>query len=92
MSNCFDPGEITHEILRLHFSCGLRGALKLQKGGEHEVEIVVDRLVVRTRLMESLETALKWSRHQSVKRPVTCPRGRSQAQVNRHMLIRPFEG
>ncbi|MES2598563.1 MAG: excinuclease ABC subunit UvrA [Verrucomicrobiota bacterium] len=43
----------------------LDDALKPERGVEHEIEIVVDRLViregVRQRLMESIEAALKWN-------------------------------
>jgi excinuclease ABC subunit A len=43
----------------------LDDALKPERGVEHQIEIVVDRLViregVRQRLMESIEAALKWN-------------------------------
>lgn len=46
----------------------LDDALKPERGVEHQIEVVVDRLViregVRQRLMESIEAALKWSEHE----------------------------
>ncbi len=46
----------------------LDDTLKPERGVEHQIEVVVDRLViregVRQRLMESIEAALKWSEHE----------------------------
>lgn len=46
----------------------LEERLKTPRGEPHDIEVVVDRLVVREgvrgRLMESLETALKWNRQE----------------------------
>src|SRR5262249_21393557 len=44
--------------------------IRLKRGERHTIEAVVDRLVVRdglrTRLADSLETALKWGRNRTV--------------------------
>ena len=52
--------RVDGEILEL----GRPEPIRLKKGGRHTIEAVVDRLVVRegirTRLADSVETALKW--------------------------------
>ncbi|MCX6857740.1 MAG: excinuclease ABC subunit UvrA, partial [Verrucomicrobia bacterium] len=48
--------------------CELDDSLQPERGVEHQIEVVVDRLViregVRQRLMESIEAALKWNEHE----------------------------
>jgi excinuclease ABC subunit A len=58
--------RIDGEILEL----GRSEPIRLKKSGRHNIEAVVDRLVVRdgirSRLADSVETALKWGEHRLV--------------------------
>ncbi len=58
--------RVDGEILEL----GRPEPIRLKKGGRHTIEAVVDRLVVRegirSRLTDSIETALKWGEHRLV--------------------------
>jgi excinuclease ABC subunit A len=63
----FVRARVDGELIELG---GQQPVVKLQKGAAHVIEAVVDRLVVRdgvrTRLADSVDTALKWGNHRLV--------------------------